>query len=123
MGTSTPTVLHCTELSNIEYNFCIFDMVHKASFSMSKRGSLIFLLVVLVCNSVSTASIPEHVLKDPSFIQCLNQHAGADPADYVNVVATCYGFVGRPRFGKRYDPLSRRLPSYRSAPSIDYDWN
>ena len=39
----------------------------------------------------------EHVLKDPSFIQCLNQHAGADPADYVNVVATCYGFVGRPR--------------------------
>ena len=37
-------------------------------------------------------------MKDPSFIQCLNQHAGAAPAEYVNVVATCYGFVGRPRY-------------------------
>ena len=43
-------------------------MVHKASFSMSKRGSLIFLLVVLVCNSVSTASIPGQYLVDISHI-------------------------------------------------------
>ena len=35
------------------------------------------------------------MLKDPSFVQCLSQHATADPAEYVNVVASCYGFVGR----------------------------
>ena len=60
-------------------------------------------------------------MKDPSFLQCLSQHSAADPVDYVAIVASCYGFVGRPRssigsltvfspiifsrFGKRSDPL------------------
>ena len=66
---------------------------------MKNQSLTLLLLVLCYCsiNSVSGASIPEHVLKDPSFVQCLNQHSNVDPADYVNVVATCYGFVGRPR--------------------------
>ena len=79
-------------------------------------GKLSFALLVVILSvyPASSATIPglnshvllqympfltslEHVLKDPSFVQCLNQHAGADPTEYVNVVATCYGFVGRPR--------------------------
>ena len=36
-------------------------------------------------------------MSDPSFLQCLSQHSQHHSVDIVSIVATCYGFVGRPR--------------------------
>ena len=47
--------------------------------------------------SLTNIYYSEHIMNDPSFLQCLSQHSTADPVDIVNIVATCYGFVGRPR--------------------------
>ena len=63
-------------------------------------------------------------MTDPTFLQCLAQHSHSDPADYVNIVATCYGFVGRPRYGIKYTvyytPLQHIL-TY-NTPHIQITW-
>merc|ERR1712203_549687 len=82
-----------------------------------RRPMVALLLLAAVFNQSSGATIPEHIMNDPSFLQCLSQHSTADPVDYVAIVASCYGFVGRPRFGKRSDPLESSRPE-----TLDYFW-
>ena len=68
------------------------------SVPVTRRAVMALVLVALLNESTSGATIPDHIMNDPSFLQCLSQHSSADPVDIVNIVATCYGFVGRPRY-------------------------
>merc|ERR1711953_139810 len=90
------------------------------------------LLVAVLNHSAAGATIPDHIMSDPSFLQCLSQHSNSQSVDIVSIVATCYGFVGRPRFGKRFDaglvraPLHQTIQSqYRGQAGTeteDYEW-
>ena len=87
------------------------------SVPVTRRAVLAVLVVAMLNQSATGATIPgsrsrsdtltppspniyysDHIMNDPSFLQCLSQHSTADPVDIVNIVATCYGFVGRPRY-------------------------
>jgi len=71
--------------------------------------------ILFLLSWISAGSkIPEHIFNDPTFIDCV-KNGVVNPSDYADVMASCYSFVGRPRFGKRFDPKVREfnLPRHR----------